>query len=96
MGARELGDQQGQDRGRGDRSAQSLEEPGRDQNALAVGQAAPDRSEREHDQPDQEHPLATEQVAQPAGQEQEAPERDHVGVDHPGQVGLREAEVPLQ
>ena len=41
----------------------------------------------------EEDPLVAEQVAEPAGQEQEAAEGQQVGVDHPGQRRLREAEV---
>jgi hypothetical protein len=35
----------------------------------------------------------TEQVAQPSAQEEEPAEREQVGVHHPGQGGLREAEI---
>jgi hypothetical protein len=39
--------------------------------------------------------VATDQVAEPAGQEQEAAERDQVGVDDPAQVRLCEVQVAL-
>ena len=41
----------------------------------------------------EEDPLVAEQVAEPAREQQEAAEGEQVGVDHPGQRGLREAEV---
>jgi hypothetical protein len=92
---RELGDQQRQNRGRGDGPAEALHEPGHDQQDLIICQAADHRRQREGDQSGQEHPLAPEQVSQPPGEQQEATERDHVRIDDPGQVGLREAEVAL-
>ena len=62
---------------------------------LVLREAAQHRGQREQRHPAQEHPLAPHQVAQPAGQQQEAAERDQVGVDDPGQVGLRDVEVAL-
>ena len=44
---------------------------------------------------DQEDPPLADQVAEAPGQQQQAAERDQVGVDHPGEVALREAEVVL-
>ena len=45
--------------------------------------------------PMQEHPAAPGQVAQPAGEQQQAAERDQVGVHDPGQPGRREAQLGL-
>ena len=56
-------------------------------------QAAGDRGDGEGDDAAEEDPLVAEQVAEPAGQQQEAAEGQQVGVDHPGQRGLGEAEV---
>jgi hypothetical protein len=39
--------------------------------------------------------LAPDQVAEAPGQEQEAAERQQIGVDDPRQVGLAEAEIVL-
>ena len=59
--------------------------------------ASPQATEatRERHDAAQEDPLVAEQVAEPAGQQQEAAERQQVGVDDPGQRRLGEAEVGL-
>ena len=44
---------------------------------------------------DQEDSPLADQVAEPAGEQQQAAERDQVGVDDPGEVALGEAEVVL-
>src|SRR5436305_766748 len=49
----------------------------------------------EQGQAGQEDALAAEQVAQPPGEQQQTAERDQVRVHHPGEAGLREAEVAL-
>ena len=51
-------------------------------------QAAERRRGREHGDAREEDALAAEQVAEPAGEQQEAAERDQEGVDDPGQVAL--------
>ena len=43
--------------------------------------------------PEQEQPAVAVQIAQPAAEQQEAAEGQHVGVDDPHQRGLGEAEV---
>ena len=67
----------------------------RHQQPAAGGQAAQQRGQREHREADEEHPAAGDEVAQPTGEQQQATEGDQVGVDHPGEVGLREVQVAL-
>ena len=94
-GLRELGDDDRQDhRGLGG-GADALEHAGADQRLLARGEPAQQRRERERDEAGKEDALAPDEVAEPAGQEQQAPEGDEEAVDDPGQVGLAEAEVAL-
>ncbi len=59
------------------------------------GGAAEQRGEREQRHAQQEHALAADQVAEPAGQQQEAAEGDEECVDDPGEVALGEVEVVL-
>ena len=55
--------------------------------SIAAVCAAPHSSEaRVKTQPGEEDALAADQVAEPARQQQQAAERDQVGVDHPGQA----------
>ena len=82
------------DRGR-HRAADALDEPGGDQHPRAGGQAAGERGEDEHRDAGEEHPLAAEQVAEPAAEQQQAAERDQVGVHDPAQAAGGEAEVGL-
>jgi hypothetical protein len=95
QGARELGDDDGDDHRGGERAADALDEPGRDEHGLAVGRPAGDGGEHEEAHAGQEDLLAADQVAEAPGQEEEAAEGDEVGVDHPGQAGLVEAEALL-
>ena len=46
-------------------------------------------------QPNQEDPPLTDEIAHPAGQQQQPAERDEVGVDDPGQAVLREVQLVL-
>jgi hypothetical protein len=73
------------DRG-AERAAGALEEAGGDEHLLGLSHAAQDRREREHDQAGDEHALAADEVADPAGEQQQAAERDEVGVDDPGEA----------
>ena len=57
--------------------------------------AADGRDPRETDQPDQERHPPTQQVSQPATQQQQAAERQRVGGDHPLPVHRREVQRPL-
>ena len=61
--------------------------------ALALGQATGQRRRGEQQEPDEQHPLVPEQVRRAPAEQQEAGERDRVGVDDPLQVDDREAEV---
>ena len=94
-GARELGDDDGDDHRGGERAADALDEAGRDEHGLAVGRSAGDGGEHEQGHAGQEHLLATDQVAEAAGEKEEAAEGDEVGVDDPGQAGLAEEKALL-
>jgi len=84
-----------QDQRRCQRAADALHEPRGDQQLLARGQATQQRRDAEHHQARDQNALATEQIAQPPGQQQQATERDQIGIDHPRQARLREAQVAL-
>ena len=92
----ELGDDDREDHRGLERGADALEEASADQDALSSARrrTAP-RRRVNSDHAEQEHALATEQVAEPAGQQQEAAERDEERVDDPGEVALGEVEVVL-
>ena len=90
---RELGDDDREDHRRLCGRADALEEAGRDQHPLRRGDAAQERRDREDDHPSEEHALSPGQVAEPAGQEQQAAEGHEERVDDPGQVPLAEVEV---
>jgi hypothetical protein len=75
--------------------ADALQEPGGDQHLPARRQPAQRGREREHDQTRQENATPGHQVTEPAGEQQQAPERDQVRVDHPGQPGPGEAQLAL-
>ena len=95
IGPRKQGDDHGQDHSRAHSTAESLHETSRNEHRLIEGQPAQDRGPGEDHQSDEVHPLAPEEIAKPAGQQQQATEGDQVGVDDPGQAGLREAQVRL-
>ena len=91
----ELGHDDREDHARGDRAADALEQARADQHRLAVRHPAQHRGRREQDEPAEEDPLAADQVAEPAGEQQEAAEGDQVAVDHPREVRLREVQIAL-
>jgi hypothetical protein len=62
---------------------------------LALGHGAQERGSGEDGQPGQEDAALADQVAQAAGEQEQAPERDQVGIHDPGQITLREAQVVL-
>ena len=82
-----------EDHGRRHRAADALDEAGRDQHLLALGEAAQQRGDGEDAEPGEEDAAARDEVAEPAGQQQQPAEGDQVRVDDPGEAGLREAEV---
>ena len=85
-GLGELGDDDREDH-RGLRGgADALQEAGADQHALAGRDPAQQRGDGEDDEAGEEHALAPDQVAEPAGQQQQAAEGDQERVDDPGQV----------
>jgi hypothetical protein len=70
-----------------------LQRPRRDDLALVGRQAAEQRREREEDEAADEKPAAAEQIGHPAAEQQKAAERQHVGIDDPRQIVLRELQV---
>jgi hypothetical protein len=92
-GVREHRHDHPEDHGGGQRPANALDEARADQQALALGQRAEQRRDGEHSESDEEDPPLPDQVAKTPRQQQQAAERDQVGVDHPGEVALREAEI---
>jgi hypothetical protein len=62
---------------------------------LGAGEAAGGGGEREDRHADEEDPAPADQVAKPAAEQEEAPEGDEIGVEHPGQRGLAEVQVTL-
>ena len=90
---RELGGDDGEDDRRAHGAAEALDEAGGDEQVPRLGEAAQRRGDREEHEADEEHAPAADQVAQPAGDEQEAAEGDQVGVDDPGQRRLGEVQV---
>ena len=62
---------------------------------LDVGDPAEHGADGEDGDPDEEHPAPAEEVSGSGPQEQEAPEGQDVGVDHPGEPTGGEAEAVL-
>ena len=81
--------------GRGQRAADTLDESRHDQHLARRGHAARQRREGEHRQAEQEDPFAADQVTDATGKQEQAAERDQVGIDDPGEARLREAEIVL-
>ncbi len=75
--------------------ADALKEAGADQHGLGRSHAAEDRGGREDDESAQEDAFTSGQVAETAGQEQQASEGDKERVYDPGEVGLGEVELVL-
>src|SRR5438128_8248376 len=91
----EKGDDHGEDHRRAHRAADALDEAGGDQHRLAEREAAEKRRGGEQRETREEDPLATDEVADAAGEQEQAAERNQVRVDHPGEAGLGETEVTL-
>ncbi len=92
---REHRDDHPEDHRRRHGAADALDEAGAHEHLLALRQAAEQRRDREQRQAGEEDVAAPDQVAEPPGQQQQAAERDQVGVDGPGEARVREAEVVL-
>ena len=92
----ELGHDHRDDHRRRDGAAHALHEASGDQQRSASS-ASPHTAEASVNSVDagEEDALAADQVAEPAGEQQEAAERDQVGVDDPGQLGLGDVQVAL-
>jgi len=74
-------------------AAEALDGPGRDEKGLGGGKPTGERGCREDGDPEEEHAPVPVEVTETAAQEQEATEREEVGVHDPRQGGLREAEI---
>ena len=90
----------GDDRQRGrreQRGAEALDGAGGDQPAVRLREAAGERGDGEQHEAGDEHPPAAEQVGEATAEQQEAAERERVGVDDPRQVvaGRSRSAVPI-
>jgi hypothetical protein len=88
-------DDHAEDHGGGKRPADPLDEACADEQPLALRERAGERRGGEHGQASEENSSPADQVAEAAREQQQPTERDQVGVHHPRQVALREAEVVL-
>jgi hypothetical protein len=89
----EAGREDRERRRRHDRPAEPLRRAGGHERQLALREPAGQRGEREQREPAGEHLAPPEQIGGATAEQQEAGERERVGVDDPGQAGGREAEV---
>ena len=81
-------------RGRGEqRGTETLDGTSRDEPSGALREAAGQRGRGEEDQAGDEQAPTSEKIGQPTAEEQEAAEHEHVRVDDPREVVLREVEV---
>src|ERR1043165_6858598 len=92
---REHGDDHAEDDGGGHRATDPLYEPRGDEQSLCGGEPAEQRRDREDGDATEKHPVAADEVPDPAREQQQPAEGDEVGVDHPCEPGLREVEVGL-
>ena len=95
---RSLGEGRRQDRERRRRDeggAEALQAACHDQHSSRVREPVQERGDREDDHADEEYPLAPEDVAGAATEQQEAAEGQRVGVHDPLQVGLGHVQVGL-
>jgi hypothetical protein len=76
-------------------SDSAVHRPGGQQPGLGGGEAAEQRGQRKHDDAGDEDPAPAEDVTGPAAEQQQAAERQRVGVHHPLEPGAREAERVL-
>ena len=85
-------DQREGDRG-DDRAADPLHRSRAFEHVLRARETTGERRQREERDSGEEHPPVPEQVTEPAAEQEKAAEREQVGVDHPRERGLREAEI---
>ena len=90
----QIHDERQRDR-RDDRAAEPLHGARDDQHRLRRREPAGERRQREQRDADHQHGPAADDVRVTAGQQHAAAEGQQVGVDEPGQVGLRKPEVLL-
>ena len=87
--------QQRERRGRQQRGADALDGADRDEHLRRGREAAGQRGGREQAEPGEEDAAAAEQVARPAAEQQQAAERERVGVDDPLEAVGGEPEIGL-
>jgi hypothetical protein len=87
---------EGQRRGEQGGRADALDDPSADQRLRRGGEAAERRSRGEQDDAGEEQAAPAQQVAQPAGEQQQAAEGDRIAADHPLLRVRREPEVADQ
>jgi hypothetical protein len=90
-GVTEDRERDGVDRG----GAETLQHARPDQHADVRRERGRDRGSRERDQPSEVDALAPERVAEPAGDDDCAGERQRIAVDHPLELGEGRAEIAL-
>ncbi len=80
------------ERGRGDgRGTEALNGTRRDQHARGGGQPRCQRGHGEQRESECQHPTAPHEIGRPAARQEQRPERQAVGVDHPGGAAVRQA-----
>ena len=89
------GGQEGQRGRRRQRGAHPLQGPGRKEHPPGDGQPAEQGAQGEDGNAGQECPAPAEEVTGPSPQQEEATEREQVGVQDPGEVTPREPEALL-
>ena len=92
---RDRGGQDGQGQRRDDGATDALDGAGEDQDVGRRRQRGERRAADEDGHPDEEHPLATEPVAERGAGDEQDREGQGVGVDHPLEVGQARAEIAL-
>ena len=86
---------QRQSRRCGDRGAGALHRAGDDQRDVVGGEAAHQRGDREHADAGQERPLMPDRITDPAAEQQQTAERQHVGGDDPALTGIGQVQLGL-
>src|SRR3954452_13065061 len=93
-----LGEDRHQQRERGrrhERAAEPLNRPEDDERALRPSKSAQERAEAEDGKPRYKEPAASEDVGEPASEQQRAAEEDRVRRDDPLEARVRKVEVAL-
>jgi len=80
------------DRGH-DGTTDTLDRAGADEEGLAIREPTGEGREREEGEAEQKEAPGTEEIAEPAAEQQETAVREQVGVHDPGEGRLREVEI---